>query len=503
MRGFRIPAGAMLCVLLSATGASAAGQFNDLLRLLPGNVNAVILIDCQAAEQSPLGQKENWAKRREANFIAQKTAIPPSVTKVVLAAQLNPSTLNNAVEFRLAKNNEPIPMAQLARNEGTPIETVGGKKALLSRRNAYFVQLEPDVLGVMGPPNRQELGRWVRFANEHTSGPVSLSAYLKDAVGKAINEQVIVAIDLGDVLDPDGVRRRLANAKCLAGKKVDQEALARIITGLKGLRLYVRVVDAINGELQVDFSESVEPLAPVAKPLILEALAGAGAYLEDFNDWYARAEGNTVTLQGKFSEAGLRHILSIIPTPAAAPPQAAAGTDGAAAGSPSMQAAASQHYYKGVTKVLDDLGKQKPKSFSSLSYWLDKSAKAIGVLPILNVDDELIKYGTGVANVLRVLSQSARGTAISSKLITDVMNNMQVTVPDYYNSGYASGYGPYGGGWNYYYAQPRTLNPADFSAMQASGSLSEVQARMQGFKAIEDATAAIRVKMTQKYQVEF
>src|SRR6202011_5126866 len=106
----------------------------------------------------------------------------------------------------------------------------------------------------------------------------------------------------------------------------------------------------------------------------------AGAYMEDLDDWYLRAEGDTITLQGKLSPTGLRQILSINQMPA---PNVPAASGSEAPGDPKI--AASQRFFKAVVKTLADLGKQKPKSFSNLAFWIEKTARTIDQLPLLDV----------------------------------------------------------------------------------------------------------------------
>src|SRR5205085_9012606 len=127
---------------------------------------------------------------------------------------------------------------------------------VLSPRNAYFVQFKEWVIGMMKPANRQAMAQWVRFARP--TGRTVLTPYLAEAqeiAGKEPRPQIVAAVDLSDVLDPQGLRNRLKKVKALEGKDIDIEEATKLFTGLKGVTLVVHVVDTIQGELRVDFSD--------------------------------------------------------------------------------------------------------------------------------------------------------------------------------------------------------------------------------------------------------
>src|SRR5262249_18077701 len=159
---------------------------------------------------------------------------------------------------------------RLAQLENGSLDRVAGQEVVLSPRDAYFVEIAPRTLGLMQPANRQELARWLRFAKQ-ASPQVTLSPYLVTAAAETdAQRQIVLALAFTDVVGPEGARQRLGDAKSLEGRKVNLDQLVRIFAGLKGMVLAVRVGQAIEGELRVDFTDRVEPLLPVAKPLLLE-----------------------------------------------------------------------------------------------------------------------------------------------------------------------------------------------------------------------------------------
>src|SRR5258708_29384628 len=107
-----------------------------------------------------------------------------------------------------------------------------------------------------------------------------------------------MAVDMADMLDLDGIKFRLKQNRAVAGQNVNLDQLAQTLAGLKGAKLLVHVEDSMQGELRIDFADSFAKFAPLAKPMILEALDRLGAHIDDLENWQARTEGETVTLSG-------------------------------------------------------------------------------------------------------------------------------------------------------------------------------------------------------------
>src|SRR5262249_2754446 len=160
---------------------------------------------------------------------------------------------------------------------------------VLSRRNTYYTVLAPQVIGAMHPANRQELARWLRTAD---GGRDSLSPYLRGAVTGAATP-ILLALDTTDVFDPPGLRATLAKTQALAGRPGDLDRVVKAVAGLKGIRLAVQVGPKLEGEMSLDCEEPAA-LAPVAKALVLEALASAASAVDDLDDWTARTQGQAV-----------------------------------------------------------------------------------------------------------------------------------------------------------------------------------------------------------------
>jgi hypothetical protein len=484
--------------LLQNNCCHADDSLDELLARIPAQANTILVIDVPALQKSPLGLRENWAKRHERNFGQGIVSIPPSALRVVGAAQLNTATLSPTWESILLESPKPVSEEQLARAVSGAMDKVSGQSIVLGRNNSYYTVLAPRIIGNLRPANRQEMARWVRFAKQNNK-PV-VSKYLESAASSVgPKNQLVLALDLTDVLDPDGIRERLKKAKSLAGSRVNQDALVNELTSLKGATFTLRVGADLEGELRLDFGVPAKAFAPVAKTLVIEAMEKMGAAIDDFDGWEAKAGGNSVILQGKISEPTLRLVLSPFIKPTTVmQSQPVESPGGGAQLDPVILA--SMRYYRSVDILLDGLKKQKPRSFNQQSLWYNKTADNIDDLPILNVDDELIKFGQAVSSTLRGLGNMSQAVAAQNKQLEGNLKEQFVAVPGAYN--YAR-WGYYGG---YAYSVPGVEvqnNYTQIGNMMATNGSTEGALRQQTWRNIEDANNKVRLSMTKKYGVEF
>jgi len=234
-------------------------------------------------------------------------------------------------------------------------------------------------------------------------------------------------------------------------------------------------------------------------------MSDRGIAISDMYSWTAKAQGNEISLAGKLSKTGLRRLMSVVDSPAA-------GAENDALASPGEQQAniakASLKHFQAVNGVFNDLKSdmRDSKTLGQNSYWFDKGAKRIERLPILDVDPELLRYSAFVAQQLRQASLAVKTMGIQSSV-----RQAQIT-------GTGSG-NDYSGGYRY----------GAYGAFGVYGPFSDVQGEHNEMKAVgaerrvvraeereimntnvQDlrqkviaATADIRRKMTQKYQMEF
>src|SRR5262249_38742874 len=171
---------------------------------------------------------------------------------------------------------KPVSDEQIARAVSGTMDKVAGQTIVLGRNNSYYTVLAPRIVGNMRPANRQEMARWVRSAKQ-SNKPV-VSKYLESAAASVgPKSQLVLALDLADVIDPDGIRDRLKKAKAVAGGRVNLDALVNELTSLKGVTFTLHASTELEAELLLDFGQPAKAFAPVAKALVIEAMEKMGA----------------------------------------------------------------------------------------------------------------------------------------------------------------------------------------------------------------------------------
>jgi hypothetical protein len=469
----------------------------DWLKWLPPQATAVLSVDAQLLYKSQLAEKAGWAKRHAAGVPIDITSLSPDVARLLIASDLNLGNLNDTWRAGVVATGLPMTPERIARQVGGRVDTVVGRKAVVTPLNTVFVPVEPTLMVLRQPADRQAISRWLRESQQ--AGAAGPSAYLSQAVTGAA--PIIAAIDATDVIDEADLVRRLDKSKALVGRP-DVAALAHTLAGLKGLTLSVTVGADIRADLRLDFAESATALKPVLKDLVIEALNATGAGLDDLANWEVEVEGHAAHLRGTLTETSLKHVLGPFFPPAAGA-AASRGGDGPAA-SPGQDAKqASLAFFTGLTGLLDELRTMKGLNLQTRSYWYNQYSRKIDALPILGVDPDLVQFGSTVSATLRGLAATATQTSAQGQVIESQRAAGTVQTPYTVGSYGSTWYGqPYGFGYTGVTEQA-VNNYGAVNTLLAANEISEGKVRVQTWKNINDALADMRKKMTLKYQVEF
>jgi hypothetical protein len=168
-------------------------------------------------------------------------------------------------------------------------------------------------------------------------------------------------------------------------------------------------------------------------------------------------------------------------------------------------------YFKTVTTVFDDLKNdmKDSKTLAQNSMWFDKYARKIERLPMLNVDPEMLDYGTFVAHQMRQASLATRTMGIETGVRQSQIIGADVAPYAYGGYGYGR-YGGYGGG-SYGYGTYAVYDPrAEAKAVYAQRRVVKAEEKGQMATSIQsikgeviEATNQVRRSMTEKYQIQF
>ena len=500
----------LMSVFLFALVARAQAQdqrFQEMVKQLPRSANAVVLLNMEKAKQSPMGVREGWSANIEKAFEAGLVRVPPQATRFVLAAELDFEFMEPVWEAALMDSDTDISMEQIAKNRGGVVDTIEGLPAVVLPNDTYVLQLGPRTLGAMGPGKRQAVVRWIRESRD-TSLP-RLPGYLDElaSYSDTAGSEIIMGIDLNGALALERVVAKLKeNQPSLDEWKADLPALAKLLSGVQGFRVGVRIGEEPSGKIVVDFRGDASFTQGYAKPLLLQVMANQGASIADLEGWTAQAKQSQISLAGTFSKDGLRRLLSVVDSPAPAQTTAVLAPEQVSPGDlPKLRAQASLDHFHAVTAMANDLKKDMKglANLASSALFFDKYAKRIERLPILNVDEELLNYSAFVADQLRNASGSVRGMGIRSGVRESQITSSSAGYG--YVGGYRYGaYGGYGGVRSVYSPRAEARGIAADRRVVRSEEKGNMATNVHQIRdAMIGATSDMRRKMTQKYQVEF
>lgn len=495
---------------LATQGLQAQGvDVSKALKHVPSTANTLAIVKIQDMVNSPRGKQEQWAKKHQTEFLAGAVHVPPTVDYLIRAFEFHPEDSRITNSYGVASFKLPVPMTKLAEHERSRISMVAGHAAVLTSRDLYFAELSPGLVGAIRPAYRQELARWLRSSDKGDER--ALSPYLQEAVTRSENSHITLALDFQDLVDPQSWRNRIKTSTAVSGKGNAVKLMSDLADSLRGVTLRIQIAETNKATVFLDFNTVVSQVAvPFVKPIFIDLLEEAGASLEDLENAEVSAEGKTAALTFDLSDAGLRHVMSLILMPG--PPDASSATpapptpDGTspatAASSNTPNLNASRTYYSAVNQIVDDLEAlaKKGGNYNKTATWHDNYAKKIDDLPIGGVDPDLLTWGGTVSSNLRALAVSLRGVPIDVKMLEGGLQyNIQYLPAGYRNNNWSV--------WSTVSYHPEYLNvetnQAQIRAEQAKAVAAGAKQREQVWQLILADRQKIRVDMQAKFGRDF
>jgi hypothetical protein len=474
------------------TTALSAQDISTLLQRVPASANVVAFLDISGLIQSDLGSREGWSQKRTMDYYSGKVPFPPTSKFLVSAAEFNPVARRSNWQISLMNFEDKVDPYVVAKKEGSEVTWIEQLSVIPSRRNAYFVEFDRYNYGTYSPANRQQATRWVQFAKSNSKPTVS--QYLVDNVQRGSGfGQFTTVMDLTNFLDKAEVLTRLRLSKTCTDNKVDVEALARVISGIKGLRLSVKATNALSAELQLDFSESAAAFESICPKLLDEVVNKLGLEISEIGGWSCRAAGTSVILRGGILPDEVRHLLALI-VPIAPNVEVDQGsvTDAQAT------VTNTQRNFRAIDAMVKELRSKsdqfgRKRQWQASANWHEQTASRIDQLPNVNVDPDLMQYASSTAARIRIMAESLRGVNIQDKVLD---SKVRYGSTDWsYGGGYNWG-GYYGGGGWY-------DNRQDVETAKAEQAAAGAKERNQLWRMIGDDTTTIRKTLAEKYKVEF
>ena len=477
--------------LALVSSAMAAGPYDELLKRVPPSTNSLVLIDVKGARNSPLAKAEKWREKAQSSGRGGLGFIPPDAELVVIAGEVNFTTLVRDFQVGLVKVRDTPSIRELAAREGGTADEISGRLAVLSPRDVYFTTYSAQELVAIYPADRQYTARYLRTAIAAKSPP--LSPYLKKAVEKADGNTITIALDLEDVVDRTILKLSLPSSPSVAKVKgVDVNVLASLLASVKGMTLAIKVADTIAASLTLEFANDPSRYKRTLPDLVRELIEGQGIAIQGFETWQPTFTETTMTLSGQLTSADLKRIVSLFafPQPPGAPDPSMKGNE------PSV--AMTKRYLAAVETVLSDVRSMRDsKNYNKTATWHEKAAAQIEQLSKRGVDPAAVDAAFEAAKRLRAIGQSLRGVPIDM----DALASQQY----YYSRG---GLGVVPGGW--WGWQPFIYGPTqvETNIPEIQSKMSQVIAgdqkrRMEAWSQIDRTMIDARHKLSEKYQVNF
>jgi hypothetical protein len=487
MRRMVQAAGVSIGFLMTGVASYVMGDFPEMVRRVPKDANVIMYMDVERLLASPMGAKEDWKGKRAADFENRPMSLPPSVTKFVRAANVNLDVHETSWQIAVLEIKSLPSLDSIAKKEKGYLDTVAGTQAVWSPRGAYAFKVSNNALGLVFPANRQYLSRWIK------EKPGQYSSYLADAAREMTSSgpQLVIAMDLEDVVQPQIVQERAKNLESLKSAKVKVDDVVKTVLGIKGIKFSATVKDKATGKITVDFAGDTAILKDLGKPLLLEVLEHRGLALEDLDSWTASVAGKSFVLQGDLSKSSLMRLSSLLEFPSLPLDESAEPE----VDSKDPKLYATQNHFKAVRALLEDLN-EKRKEFTNPGHaagWWETYATRVSKLPTLNVDEDMLNYSATISELMRAMAAEARGAGIRTGV---AQANLATNYAGGY--GYGNGYGYYGdryGGARQEGAQRNAIRAQETGrvAMDATGLREE----------IANETMKIKRLMTERYKVEF
>lgn len=482
-----------LCVviLLVSSLQLRADDVDDLLKRVPQYMNTVVVVQVDNIMKSDRGLKEKWAEKHETEVMAGASSIPTKAKLALVAAHINPESIGEHHTVAMIPLGYNVDMTNLAAREKGTLQLLGDQPAVLSAKRGYIMNLNNQVMATATSFDRQDLGRWVRFAVNNKT-PV-VSKYLQDAVAANKRSHIIFAMDVLDMFDPQAIRLEVIGSNVAKGNAYVVDNFSKFMNGVRGLTIVINFDAKTTAEFRIDFTDKVSSWDKQLAEFVPRFVNDIGASLDEFSQANIQFEDKALVVKSELSDVSLRQILSLVTAPSADV-------------SPSMskfnpkdtaEMTSTLRYYRAVNQVIDDLGRYKNKKqtdYANAALWYDSFASKIDKLSIQGVDEEMLNFGASITSKLHSLAGSMRGLKIQLDAYDSYKSIVAVGAPSANRFSYR-----YGGGFS---SPAMESNIGTLKTKQADLVAQTAPEREKVWTVIEQDRSSVRRKMAEKYKID-
>lgn len=477
-----------------------AEDLATMLTFVPKDANALMALNIKAVLSAPMAEKEGWKKKITEESMIGVLPFPETAEHAVVAELMMPGTLQGKWELVLISTSKPYSFSDIAKAEKAEVETIGKTSVCFTRRNMVIVQLSSTLLGVYSPAHRQDVARWLKAQ----TGKLNISPALA-RVTESIKQgkEVSIVFDVEDTLEAGKVKQYLAAQKEVQEKKLDLAALSKVFSSLESVVIHIDMDQTIKATLKAEFSQDLGSFGGVLPNLLINALDGIGADLEEFRKGVIKSSEKSFEIQLNLTGAGLRNTLAMM-QPHSITPQTAKKVGNPAEDDPAKEA---QKVFRAIQSLANTAHEQAERSenIARAMVIYDNAATRLDKMAISHVDEELQFFAADVARGLREMATALHhGVLEVQTLETKIRTNVTV---DYVRTN-----APFANPWGFSFWNPMLpptqqlnvqSNQAEVISAQQEAILRAVRKRNEIWRALIEKSTTAKKSLAAKYGVAF
>lgn len=461
-------------VVLCVTHSRAKAQWEELLQPVPESANAIVLVDVEALRSSPIGVLK---------IARQKSVIPPEFSKFVLGSSVGIHGLDPEWQAMVAELLVEADPSRFGKRVGSEVDELAGFPAIPTPAGAYLAKISSHVVAGLSPASRRRAAGWLGRIKTASS----LDPYLIKAAKLVGQEsQVVAALSLKDYRSAKQVEQMLYGEYQFALNKIDTAIIsvvevARFLATVEGLTFTMKVTTGVSGTLRIDFGQPAEILlvSGASKKLVYEFLKDMDAWLEDFEQWDERAEGNTYIMEGRLKITTAEDIFSSMDhgydaTFIASPQSSNEDVVNSTKSETELQLEATLNYFTKLTRILEKLKRYHGGNAGQYAKKWRRAADHIDRLSILHVDPDMLDFGAQTSAAVRQMRRMVKG-ASARGYIQSVSVGLRYRYGDYTRHG----------------------------TTRRRAIAAELVPLMEVLDTVDEGISQMRRAMTERYQVEF
>ena len=229
--------------------------------------------------------------------------------------------------------------------------------------------------------------------------------------------------------------------------------------------------------------------------MLVTVLEKNGLMVSDINDFSTETKGNSIILRGNLSTMAFNQVTSLIEHPISH------GVDSAVTGKADDSQVDvgrnSKMYYDSIMEYVTEMYDRKGSSLDSRSSWFEKYARQMDGLSTVNVDPDVVNFGSFVSHSFRDMTSKLRQMDMRR------YENQVRYGANYDNATDNYNYNNYYYGYAYRYSKyttervkgSRQLNNESIKKMKTEVDQSRLD--------IDNRSADLRRKMSSKYKINF